>query len=229
MSPFSAKIASMNTSPSAIRVLCFGDSNTHGRDAKAKAEQGIKTRYPINVRWTGQLQKMLGDKFEVIEEGLGSRTTNLDDPTAEGKNGLTYLLPCLESHAPLDLVVLMLGTNDLKHIFNRTPSDIAQANKQLISVIRRQAGNKVKILLISPVTVDETNPLAAPNYLGGTKKSQELGGELKKIAQEMDCAFLDLALSVKPSHYDGVHIDASDQAIIAKLVHQQISTMLSNS
>jgi lysophospholipase L1-like esterase len=217
-----AKIAFVNPNPKAIRVLCFGDSNTYGRDPKRKAEEGIKTRFPIDVRWTGQLQNLLGDKFEVIEEGLGGRTTNLDDPSTEGKNGLTYLIPCLESHTPLDLVVLMLGTNDLKHIYNRTAQDVARANKELISVIRHQAGNQIKILLISPITVDETNPLAAENYKEATSKSEQLGGELKKIAQEMQCDFLDLATIVKPSQYDGLHIDASEQPAIAKLIHRQI-------
>lgn len=213
----------MNTNPKAIRILCFGDSNTHGRDPKRKAEEGIKTRFSTDIRWTGQLQKMLGDGFEVIEEGLGGRTTDLDDPSSEGKNGLTYLTPCLGSHLPLDLVVLMLGTNDLKHIYHRTSQDIARAHKQLISVIRRHAGDQTKILLISPVTVDEKNPLAAENYQGATDKSRQMGKELRKIAQEMNCDFLDLATIAQPSHYDGLHIDASSQTTIAKLIHKQIS------
>jgi len=93
----------VNINPNATRVLCYGDSNTWGY-MPAKA-----TRYRLNQRWTGILQKSLRVKFEVIEEGLNSRTTDIDDPKRTGKNGSNYLVPCLGSHFPLDVVVLMLG------------------------------------------------------------------------------------------------------------------------
>ena len=97
----------MNTGPNAIKVLCYGDSNTWGRDPHGK---GI--RYPVNVRWTGLLQSKLGHDYDIIEEGLGGRTTVIDDPKREGRNGKTYLRPCLETHSPIDVITLMLGTND---------------------------------------------------------------------------------------------------------------------
>ena len=83
-------------------ILCYGDSNTWGYIP------GTGNRYPRQVRWTGVLQNLLGEKFHVIEEGLNGRTTVMDDPTRIAKNGLPYLRPCLDSHAPIDLVVLML-------------------------------------------------------------------------------------------------------------------------
>ena len=95
------------------RILCYGDSNTWGYDP-ASGE-----RFAADIRWTGVLRKVLAsDRFEVIEEGLNGRTTVWDDPIEGQKNGRQYLIPCLESHRPLDLVVILLGTNDLKKRFS---------------------------------------------------------------------------------------------------------------
>lgn len=93
-------------------------------------------RFAENVRWTGVLASMLGPDFRIIEEGLNARTTAFDDPV-EGlhKNGRAYLLPCLESHAPLDLVIIMLGTNDLKQRFRLPASDIAEAAGSLVKSV----------------------------------------------------------------------------------------------
>src|SRR5262245_18689824 len=103
-------------------VLCYGDSNTHGTPPMSDmADQG---RYPADQRWTGVLRRELGAGWTMIEEGLPGRTTVHDDPI-EGvhKNGRRYLLPCLESHRPLDAIVLMLGTNDLKARFSLPAED----------------------------------------------------------------------------------------------------------
>jgi lysophospholipase L1-like esterase len=214
----------MNINPSAKRILCYGDSNTHGRDAKRKAQDGIKTRLPVGVRWTSLLQEMLGNDFEVIEEGLGGRTTNLDDPDSE-RNGLTYLKPCLASHVPIDVVVFMLGTNDLKDRFNRTAQDVANANKELLNVIKAIVPD-AKVLLVSPILIDGVHPMAVKNYSQATEKSQQLGPELEKVANEVGCAFLDLAKHVDPSSYDGLHIDETDQAKVAEVVHQKVSELV---
>jgi len=89
-------------------ILCFGDSNTWGYIPGSDGE-----RFPRADRWPVRLQAALGAEYEVVAEGLNGRTATMDSPVAEGRNGLTYLLPCLHSHAPLDLVVIYLGTNDL--------------------------------------------------------------------------------------------------------------------
>ena len=99
------------------RILCYGDSNTWGHHPMP---DGTVTRYEDDVRWTGVLQECLKGEFRVIEEGLCGRTVMFDDPVAPDRNGRTFLNCCLQSHQPLDLVVLMLGTNDIRHIF--TPS-----------------------------------------------------------------------------------------------------------
>ena len=118
----------MNTNPKAIRVLAFGDSNTWGRVPGGDNN----ARFPLNIRWTGVLQELLGNEYEIIEEGLKGRTTNVNTHFKAGKNGKEYLLPCLESHKPLDFVILSLGSNDLKARYNRSPEDSAKeiANKR---------------------------------------------------------------------------------------------------
>ena len=117
-------------------VLCYGDSNTWGYDP------WTRLRYPPSVRWTGVLAERLGPVYRVVEEGLNGRTTRWDDPMEPGRNGQMYLGPCIESHAPLDLIVVMLGTNDLKRRFNLTSSDIAESAAGLAEEASRIAGAK---------------------------------------------------------------------------------------
>ena len=106
------------------KILCYGDSNTWGYNPHTEL------RYPRAVRWTGVLQRGLGPAYHVIEEGLNGRTTVWDDPIEGYKSGKEYLVPCLETHKPMDLVVIMLGTNDLKHRFSLTAFDIATGRRE---------------------------------------------------------------------------------------------------
>ena len=115
-----------------LQILCFGDSNTWGY-APVSAD-----RYPADVRWTGVMAHLLGDRFHVTEEGQNGRTTVWDDPLEGGhKNGLVYLTACLESHHPIDLVILMLGTNDLKARFSLTALDISLGAERLVQTIQK--------------------------------------------------------------------------------------------
>ena len=103
----------------------MGDSNTWGYDAETNG------RFPDDVRWTGRLSERLGDSYTVIEEGLSGRTTVFEDPLNEGMSALQYLYPCLMSHAPLDYMIVMLGTNDCKERFSATAKNIADGMKRL--------------------------------------------------------------------------------------------------
>ena len=147
----------MNTDPTAKNILCYGDSNTWGQTPDKTGQ-----RRPANIRWTGVLQKNLGNGYSVIEEGLSSRTTDLDYAKKPGRNGRVYLEPCLDSHAPLDIVVLMLGTNDFKIEFNRSAVEIAEATLELVKLIQEKTakydGNPAKIVLVSPILVDGNAP-----------------------------------------------------------------------
>ena len=122
----------MNTNIDAKRILCFGDSNTWGYVPGSK-----HNRYPSNVRWTGILQNMLGSFFEIIEEGLNSRGIINGDkrPGKEGRSGMEYIVPCLDTHDPLDFIIVFLGTNELKSELNLTSEDIGENLRILINTI----------------------------------------------------------------------------------------------
>jgi len=217
-------------------VLCYGDSNTHGTlaidfDPLETAFVSSRYRLPRHKRWTGILQAELGSDYYVIEEGLNGRTTVFDDPI-EGiyKNGLTYLLPCLESHAPIDLVLLMLGTNDLKLKFSLSAFDIAQAAGVLVNTILRSGfgpdGKEPKVLLLSPP------PLGKQSYLKGLfgdegiKKSQVLSKYYRKIASLYSCGFLDVGTVIKPSDTDGVHYEEPDIEKLGKTLVKHVKDIL---
>lgn len=212
----------MNVNKNAIRILCYGDSNTWGRSG-----QDTK-RYPVNVRWTGLLQEKLGASFEIIEEGLRSRTTDLDDddPQFPGRNGLTYLRPCLESHNPLDVVVLWLGTNDLKSKFHRGAEDIAKALEILIEEIKSIAFSNneqsARILLISPPVVKEEVLKPKSQFAGAGNKSKKLSLLIKNLSEKTGCDFLDLANHVEPGDFDGVHLEVEAHTVVAEKICEEI-------
>jgi lysophospholipase L1-like esterase len=219
------KLHHMNPKPSAKRILCYGDSNTWGRSGKSV------DRYPSNVRWTGLLQEKLGDTHEIIEEGLRARTTDFedDDPEFPGRNGLAYLRPCLESHNPLDLVILWLGTNDLKSRFNRTPEDVGAGLKKNVELIHRVSkdfqGKSTKILLISPPLVIETHLGSGTQFAGAEAKSKELGLVYEQISKNFGCAFLDLAPIAHPGEFDGVHLEPKSHPIVADRMFEVVSKL----
>nr|WP_221333068.1 GDSL-type esterase/lipase family protein [Nocardia transvalensis] len=166
--------------------MCFGDSNTFGQRPDRNG------RWPADVRWTGRLQLLLGDDYSIIEEGLGGRTTDLDDPERSDRNGRAYFQPCLRSHSPLDMVVVMLGTNDLKSRFDREPEDIATALNGYVDNIEHtawtRAGGVPRVLLVSPVHVDPAKPAFAYSSwdydADSVRKSCELGAAIRRVAEK---------------------------------------------
>ena len=129
-------------------ILCYGDSNTYGYNPV----NGL--RYPKDVRWTGVLQKLLGEQYAVIEEGCNGRTTVFEDIAEPWKAGLGYLKPCLNTHKPIDFVIMMLGSNDLKRMFHASAKEIADGAEQLVSIIKEftkeKQGFMPKVILVSP-------------------------------------------------------------------------------
>lgn len=107
-------------------ILCFGDSNTYGYSPEGTG------RYPRQERWTGILAQRLGPAYRILEEGLCGRTTVWEDPIEGDKCGIRHLPSCIASHTPLDLVIIMLGTNDFKQRFHVTASDIALSMERLV-------------------------------------------------------------------------------------------------
>ena len=206
----------MNKNPQAVRILCYGDSNTWGHSGTSK------NRYPINGRWTGRLEEKLGGEYEVIEEGLCGRTTDLNDDssTFSNKNGLSYLPACLDSQSPLDLVILMLGTNDLKSKFNRSAQDIANSIDHLIEII--QTVTK-KIILMSPPYVREDKLKPDTNFKGAGEKSHQLAGFFKEVAEKRGCNFVNIAEYVQSGDADGIHLEAEMHPIVAEVVYKEIN------
>jgi lysophospholipase L1-like esterase len=128
---------------SAKTVLCYGDSNTWGNIPKSDL------RFPRDVRWPSVLQSFLGDDYEVISEGLCGRTLKSDIVSPE-KNGIKYILPCILSSEPLDWVIIMLGSNDVKDKYCLTPQDIARNLEETISIIKNaDISNKENLKLLT--------------------------------------------------------------------------------
>ena len=202
-------------------VLCFGDSNTNGADPVSGG------RFPWSVRWPGVLQNLLGPSWRVIEEGLGGRTTVFDEPFSEGKNGRTYLIPCLASHAPIDLVVIMLGTNDLKEVYRTTPSMIASGMTSLVRLCRQsEAGPNATpptVLVIAPAPVGPITQLAALWGFGeGERKSRDLPRLYRLLAEREGAEFLDGGSVASVDPEEGVHLTAQAHTALAAAVAARI-------
>ncbi len=185
-------------------ILCYGDSNTWG----SCPETG--QRFDRNARWTGVMQNSLKGEACVIEEGLRGRTTGWDNPLSEGKNGLQYLPIALKSHEPLDLIILMLGTNDLKMRFNLTPFTIAQGIEALIECVRRELIPSPKILVVAPALIVETSDFEnSQGFASGARRSKELAPHYKYFAEKHGCSFFDAASVITSSTVDGIHLDST--------------------
>ena len=200
------------------QILCYGDSNTWGYIPV------VAERYPRQARWPGVMAQCLGDGFHVIEEGQCGRTTVFDDPIEGGdRNGLRYLPACLESHRPLDLVIVMLGTNDLKARFSLTAFDVAQGAERLLQIIRQSAcapaAMPPAILLAAPPPVAPKDDLAEM-FAGAEQKSASLAQRYAQIAQRNACAFVDLAQVVAVDPADGIHYSEES--------HRQLGIALAN-
>ena len=191
-------------------VLCYGDSNTYG--TVPMPDDLADERFGFDVRWPGVMRNLLGAGWHVIEEGLPGRTTVHDDPI-EGadRNGLTYLTPCLGSHRPIDILTIMLGTNDLKARFALPASDIALGVQRLCeTALACGAGPSAgapKIVVISPVPIEETAWLAEM-FVDGAAKSRRLASLYKRVADRFGAAFFDAGSVATISPVDGIHFDA---------------------
>ena len=198
-------------------LLLFGDSNTHG--TMPMPDLDFDGRFDRDERWAGRLAKLLRD-WEVIAEGHPGRTTVHDDPV-EGahRNGLSVLPALLESHRPLDVVLVMLGTNDLKQRFSVNACDIALSLERLVRVIRASdcgpGGGAPEVLLVAPPPILEVGCLAGM-FAGGAAKSATLATEIAAAAARLRVPFLDAGQVVQVSHVDGIHYGAEANPALAE-------------
>lgn len=198
------------------RILIFGDSNTYGF-------QPLGERYAEAVRYTGRLQALLGPDVRIIEEGLPGRTCVFDDPDVEGRNGLPYLFPCMMSHGPLDTLVIMLGTNDIKERFGASAVQIAQNLGTLVDKARAVPAWKGEpdILLVAPCPVAshyQTGLFSVSMGSGCYEKSRQLSAEYQKLAQLKNCRFLDAGTlpGIETHPLDGMHLTAKAHVVLAE-------------
>jgi lysophospholipase L1-like esterase len=196
-------------------IVAFGDSNTWGYNPATGG------RFPRAQRWASVLQRELGADFEVIAEGLNGRTTVHDDPIEPFRCGADALPPCLMSHAPVDLVILALGCNDLKKRFSVSAFDIAEGAARLIFLARAYGegpnARPPKILLIAPPPFAKLTDYAEM-FEGGTEKSHLLGKRYREVAEREGVAFLDAGAVIRCSDLDGIHYEADQHELLGRSV-----------
>ncbi len=217
------------------RIMIYGDSNTWGY---IPVESGTTTRYPADVRWPGVLQAALGPGYEVIDEGLSARTTDIPDPTlphitGAGLDGSAYLSPALASHLPLDLVVIMLGTNDVKKMFDRSPLRIALGMGKLIDIVAQTKSGvgtsypAPKVLVLAPPPLGKLAPESrAERFAGGVEKTKAMPAYYEAIAKAAGADFLDVGKLTSTDGVDGVHFTAVAHKAIGTGVAEKVKAML---
>lgn len=198
-------------------ILCFGDSNTWGADPAGGP------RFDRATRWPCILQRELGDGYHVIEEGLPGRTTAWDDPLEGYKNGLEQLTPILHSHKPIDQLIIMLGTNDLKNRFSVSAMDVSWAIRRLIDCARNNAAvftnETPNILIICPPPFADMSQLDFRHiFIGGEEKSHQLAKHYQEICDEQKVPMLNAGDVIQSSPTDGIHLDATEHAKLGKAV-----------
>src|SRR5215207_1407951 len=196
-------------------ILSYGDSNTWGY------EPATGKRFPEDMRWPGVLARELGSGFRVIEEALNGRATVRDDPVEEYKNGKDYLMPCLESHTPVDLVILALGINDLKARFFATASDAADGAGVLVSIVQQSGtgpeGGSPAVLLVAPPPVGLLTELDLM-FAGAEEKSKRFSRQYHRVAEKYVCELLDAGEVVRPSDRDGIHLEAEEHRKLGEAI-----------
>lgn len=208
------------------RILCFGDSNTWGYVPASTGE-----RFDWNTRWPGVLQQHLGSEYLVIEEALNGRTTVWDDPMKPDRNGSKHLPILLESHTPIDLVIIALGVNDLKHHFHLNAVDIALGMGTLAEiVIQSQAGrmelsgNRMspEVLLITPPPpVESPNPFGR-KFEGASERCDGIGAAISEVAAKLGCSSFDASRVVTIPNTDGIHLDKEGHQALGSSLAQLI-------
>lgn len=205
-------------------ILCYGDSNTWGYDP------ATQTRFPRDIRWPGVLRSERGEEYIVIEEGLNGRTTVWDDPIELDKNGATYLRPCIQTHKPFDMVIIMLGTNDLKTRFSLPTYDIASGAGVLVDIVKKSdtgiGGEAPEVLLIVPPPAVELTGFAEM-FEDAVEKSGGFARHYRRISNEKGCHYLDAGDHVESSPLDGIHLEVDMHTRLGKAMAAKVREILS--
>ncbi|CAH0536574.1 SGNH/GDSL hydrolase family protein [Vibrio marisflavi] len=207
-------------------ILCFGDSLTWGYNPSNSQ------RHAFDIRWPGAMQNALGHSYRVIEAGLNGRTTVHDDPyiNDEAQNGAKVLPIYLESNLPLDLVIIMLGTNDLKARFGSSANEISQG---VASLVRKTlssgtgpSGKAPKVLLLSPPHIGRTEHFMDTIFDGQKQVSLELAKHYQVVAEFYQVDFLDTANFIEAAKGEGIHLDEEANLALAKILADKVQSIL---
>ena len=207
-------------------IVCFGDSNTHGYCADPADCADGGNRFNENERWTCLLQKALGEDYLVLEEGLGGRTTVFVDALHESMDAVGVAYPVLMSHEPVDLLIIMLGTNDTKERFAANAAAIAVGMERLIQKCQSTpcwGANRPNILVVCPP------PLGAGFHdevmgKGCVEKSVALPPYMKAVAERNGCAYFD-AKDCEMNPVDFTHLTRKGHAQLAEALAKLVPTL----
>lgn len=197
-------------------ILCYGDSNTHGFIPWGG-------RYDDQTRWTCRLAEKLGNNYHIIDEGLNGRTSSFDDPMEPYRNGLSMLVPVIETHLPVDLTILMLGSNDLKQRYSPTPEKIADSLYRLSHITLEMT--QAPVLLVSPIHL-------SPQIIGPTFSAEsvevscQLAPAIREKAEKLGIHFMDAAEYAEPSPSDGLHLSPEGHEKLADAFYNKILEIL---
>lgn len=215
---------------SAKTILCYGDSNTWGNVPRSDS------RYPRSVRWPGALQNLLGDAYEVISEGLCGRTFVALQPDKQHRAGLVHFRALLESHDPLDLVIVMLGTNDVKTTFGLSAEDIAADLEETVAMIK---GEKTELTKVPKILIICPPPVIHPSVPAKSKEGKELDERMlpglalfktlpklyEIVAKRYGCDFLNAGDYISSSKIDGYHLDKEAHLKLAEILKERIQKL----
>lgn len=216
------------------RILCYGDSNTWGHDpdpAHVDPVSGFTARYPEGVRWTTVMAAELGEEYTVLEEGYCGRTTIFDDPLAAGRNGLTHLEVAFRTHDPLDCIIIMLGTNDTRDIFNASAECISLGMERLVYNLKKlkevSLSHTAKIIIVSPVHISAASDEKFYYTFSeaSAEKSKQLASYYRQLAGRYDCEFFDAANCAYAGGTDGIHMEEEGHALLGKAMAKKLKNL----
>jgi len=214
-------------------IVCFGDSNTHGYCADPMDCEDRGERFNENERWTCLLQRKLGDEYLVLEEGLSGRTTVFNDPLHECMSGLDYITPCLMSHEPVDLLIIMLGTNDTKDRFASSAACIGIGMARLVKKAMSTecwGGKKPNILVVCPPPMGKEMPNGIFGDTMGefcVEKSEQLARYYKEQCELIGCHFADAgAMGCEFNEIDYMHLTRTGHATLAEKLAETVPGLL---
>ncbi len=210
-------------------ILCYGDSNTWGFNPETR------DRYAHDIRWPGVLRAALGSEYSIVEEGLCGRTTVWDDPIENHMSGAEYLVPCLQTHKPIDLVIIMLGTNDLKYRFHLGAFDIARAVARLAEIVedsrcgsdpsQKQNASSPQVLIVCPPPILEVEAFS-DMFKGGAETSRRLRAEFERMCAERNLPLFCVEDVAASSPIDGIHLSREAHAAIGRAIASKVRSII---